>query len=147
MLAAYCHDWVGQDEAPKQPGPGEDTAGAVSDRREHDVGCVSCAALEIAAAEVTFGLQVSDDGLDGGSAAQLALDDTEDATLLAGDEDTTGILRVVAAVSLVDIGPLDRTAGECLGAVNDVAQGVAVVRVVGECPGRRIVGLCLSPRP
>ena len=53
---------------------------------------------------MTFGLQVSDDGLDGGAAAQLALDDTEDAALLAGDEDTTGILRVVAAVSLVDIG-------------------------------------------
>ena len=37
--------------------------------------------------------------------------------------------------SLVDIGPLDRTAGECLGAVNDVPQGVAVVRVVGYRPG------------
>ena len=68
---------------------------------------------------MTFGLQVSDDGLDGGAAAQLALDDTEDAALLAGYEDATGILRVVAAVSLVDIGPLDRTAGECLGAVDD----------------------------
>ena len=66
---------------------------------------------------MTFGLQVSDDGLDGGAAAQLALDETEDAALLAGDEDATRILRVVAAVSLVDIGPLDRTAGECLGAV------------------------------
>jgi hypothetical protein len=64
---------------------------------------------------VAFGLQVSDDGLDGGAAAQLALDDTGDAVLLAGDEDTTGILCVVAAVSLVDIGPLDRTAGEWLG--------------------------------
>ena len=59
---------------------------------------------------MAFGLQVSDDGLDGGAAAELALDDTEDAALLAGDEDATGILCVVAAVSLVDIGPLDRTA-------------------------------------
>jgi hypothetical protein len=59
---------------------------------------------------VSFGLEVSDDGLDGGSAAQLVLDDTEDAALLAGDEDATGILRVVAAVSLVEIGALDRTA-------------------------------------
>ncbi|MGA7938983.1 MAG: hypothetical protein WCA43_03675, partial [Bradyrhizobium sp.] len=42
----------------------------------------------------------SDDGLDGGAAAELALDDTEDAALLAGDEDATGILCVVAAVSL-----------------------------------------------
>ena len=44
---------------------------------------------------------------------QLALDRTEDASLLAGDEDTTGILRVVARVSLVDIGPLDRTSSQC----------------------------------
>ena len=57
---------------------------------------------------MTFGLEVSDDGLDGGAATQLALDDTEDAALLAGDEDATRVLRVVAAVSLVDIGPLDR---------------------------------------
>jgi hypothetical protein len=72
---------------------------------------------------------VSDDGLDGGAAAQLALDDTEDVGLLAEDEDEAGILRVVAAVSLVDIGPLDRTAGECLGAVNDLPQGVTVVGI------------------
>src|SRR5258705_11018514 len=78
---------------------------------------------------------MSNDGLDGGTSAQLTLDDTEDAALLAGDEDTTGILRVVAAVSLVDIGPLDRTAGECLGAVNDVPQGVTVVRIIGHRPG------------
>src|SRR5438045_4175100 len=84
---------------------------------------------------MTLGFQVSDDGLDAGAAAQLALDVTEDAALLAGDDDTTGILRVVAAVSLVDIGPLDRTAGECLGAVDDVPQGVTVVRVIGQRPG------------
>ena len=79
---------------------------------------------------MTFGLQVSDDGLDGGAAAQLALDDTEDAALLAGDEDAAWILRVMATVSLVDIGPLDRTSGQGLGIVDDVAQGVTVVRVV-----------------
>jgi hypothetical protein len=39
---------------------------------------------------VTFGLQVFDDGLNGGAAAQLALDDAEDAALLVGDEDATG---------------------------------------------------------
>lgn len=65
-----------------------------------------------------------DDGLDGRVTAQLALDDTEDAALMAGDEDATGILRVAAAVPLVDIGPLDRTAGERLGALDGVPQGV-----------------------
>lgn len=78
---------------------------------EDDVGGVAGAAFEIAAAEVTFGLQVAGDGLDGGAAPQFAPDDTEDAALLARHEDVAGILRVVAAVALVDIGALDRTAG------------------------------------
>jgi hypothetical protein len=64
---------------------------------------LSSAAFEAAGAEVTFGVEVSDDGLDGGAAAEFALDDTEDAGLLAGDEDAMGILRAVAAVSFVDI--------------------------------------------
>src|SRR5262245_44681945 len=82
---------------------------------------------------MAFGLHVPDDGLDGGAAAQLVLDDTEDAALLAGDEDATGIFSVVATVPFVDIGPLDRTAGERLGAVNDVPQSVPVVRVIRHC--------------
>src|SRR5437763_1577373 len=91
--------------------------------------------FEIAATEVTFGLHLADDGLDGGAAAQLALDDAEDAALLAGDEDATWILSIVAAVSLVDIGPLDRTSGERLGAVDDVPQGVTVVGIFGQRAG------------
>jgi len=71
----------------------------VADGGEDDVGGVAGAAFEIAAAEVTFGLQVADDGLDGG-AAQLAPDDTEDAALLARDEDAAGIFRVVARYPL-----------------------------------------------
>jgi hypothetical protein len=47
---------------------------------------------------VAFGFQVADHRLDGGTAAQLALDDTEDAALLAGDEDAAWVLRVVAAI-------------------------------------------------
>lgn len=39
---------------------------------------------------MTFVLQVSDDGLDGGKVAQFALDDTEDAALLTGEEDAAG---------------------------------------------------------
>ena len=56
-------------------------------------------ALEVTAAEVTFGLQMSDDGLDGRAASQLALDDNKDAALLARDEDAAGVLRVAAAVA------------------------------------------------
>lgn len=36
---------------------------------------------------------------------------------------------------LSTIGLLDRTAGQCLGAINDVPQGVTVVRVIGQCSG------------
>ena len=111
----------------------------MSDSGEDDVGGVSCAAFEVAATEVTFWLQMSDDRLDGGAASQLAFDDAEDAALLAGDENATGILRVVAvvaSVSLVDIGPLDRTAGESLGKVDDVPQGVTIIRVIGVAPWR-----------
>jgi hypothetical protein len=108
-------DEGGQEEAPKGPQPSEDAAEVVADGGEDDVGGIAGAALEIAATEVAFGLQVADHGLDGGSASQLALDHSEDAALLAGDEDAAWILCVVAAVSLVDIGPLDRTSGQCLG--------------------------------
>lgn len=55
--------------------------------------------------------------------------------ILAGDEDAPGAFCVVAGVSLIDIGPLDRTAGEGLGAVDDIPQGVTVVGVVGQRPG------------
>jgi hypothetical protein len=77
----------------------------VADGGEDDVGGIASAALEIAAAEVSFGLQVADHGLDGGSASQLAFDHSEDAALLARDEDAAWILRVMAPVSLIDIGP------------------------------------------
>src|SRR5215207_4552833 len=41
----------------------------------------------------------------------------------------------MAAVSLVDIGALDRAAGEPLGGFHDVAESVAVVRIIGQRPG------------
>ncbi|KRR17636.1 hypothetical protein CQ13_36080 [Bradyrhizobium retamae] len=41
----------------------------------------------------------------------------------------------MAAVSLVDIGALDRTTGEPLGVCDDAAKGVAVVGVVRQRPG------------
>jgi hypothetical protein len=49
---------------------------------------------------VTVGLHVADHGFDGGAAPQFALDDAEDAALLAGDKDAAWVLGVVAAVSL-----------------------------------------------
>lgn len=90
----------GEDEAAKEPQPSEYAAEVVTDGGEDDVVGVAGAALEVASAGITFRLEVSDDGLDGGTAAQFALDDPKDATLLSGDEDTTRVLRIASAVSL-----------------------------------------------
>ena len=57
------------------------------------------APLEEPPAEVAIILEMADDGLDSGSASQFALDGAEDGALLAGDEDTSGIGRVVAAIA------------------------------------------------
>lgn len=56
---------------------------------------------------MTFGLDVADHGLDGGSSSEFAFDGAEHAALLSRDEDSSWILRVMTAVPLVDIGPLD----------------------------------------
>ena len=56
---------------------------------------------------MAVGLHMADDGLDGGATSQFAFDDTEDAALLAGDEDAARIGRFVATVALVDVGALD----------------------------------------
>src|SRR5262249_24222206 len=81
----------------------------------------------MAAAEVTVGLHVSDHGLDGAAASQFALDDAEDAALLAGDdEDAAWIGRAVTPTSLVDIGTLDLAAGKPFGVFDHDAQRVAI---------------------
>jgi hypothetical protein len=102
----------------------------VTDGSEDDVGGVALATLEVAGAEVPIVLHVANDGFDGRAAAQFALDDAEDAALLTGDEDAVRIGRVVAAIALVDIGALDRAAGELLGGIDDDRERVAVIGVV-----------------
>jgi hypothetical protein len=90
----------------------EDTSEVVADGGDDGVGSVPGTTFEIAASEVTFSLHMADHGLDRGSASQLTLDDAEHAALLAGDEDAARILRVVAALALVDIAALDLAADE-----------------------------------
>lgn len=82
------------------------------DGGEDGIGGVSGAAFKIAAAEVTFSLEVADHRLDRGAPSQLAFDDAEDAALLSRDEDAARVLRVMPAVTLVDIAALDLAAGE-----------------------------------
>ncbi len=105
------------------------------DGGEDGVGGVAGATFEKAAAEVTIGLEVADHGLDGGSAPQLALDSAEHAALLSRDEDAARVLDVMTAVSLIDVGALDLAAGEFLGLVDDIPQGVTVVWVAGKRSG------------
>jgi hypothetical protein len=103
----------------------------VADGGEDDVGGIAGAAFEVAAPEVAFGPQVSDDGLDSGAARSSRLLTPKTPRFWPEMKTRRELLRVVAAVSLVEIGPLDRTAGECLAAVNDVPQGVTVAQVIG----------------
>jgi hypothetical protein len=87
----------------------------VADGGENGVGGIALGSLEIAAAKMAFGFHMAYHGLDGGAAAQLALDGAEHAALLPGDEDTVRVSRIVAAISLVDICALDLAPGEPLG--------------------------------
>jgi hypothetical protein len=59
----------------------------------------------------------------------------EDAALLAGDEHPARMRRLVSAVSLVDIGPLDLASGEALGVLEGGRQSVAVVGIARQCLG------------
>jgi hypothetical protein len=80
---------------------------------------------------------VSDHGLDGGAASQLAFDSAEDAALLARDEDTARVRGTVAPISLVDADALDLTAGQLLGILGDAGQGVSIIRIAGQRSGVR----------
>lgn len=70
------------------------------------------------------------------AASQFALDGAEDAALLAGDEDAVRILRIVTAVSLVDIATFDLAASTLLGILDDVTRGVTVIGIAGQRPWR-----------
>jgi hypothetical protein len=60
------------------PQPREHEAKVVTDGAEDDVGGIAGATFEIAAAEMTFCLHMSDHRLDGGAPSELAFDAAED---------------------------------------------------------------------
>ncbi len=113
------------------PQPLEDEAEVVADGAHDGVDLVAEAAFEEVSAQVTVGLAVADDGLDGGSPSELASDLTVDAALLAGTIDPERLGRIVADIALVDVGPLDLAAGQGLGLLDHLPQAVAVVRIAG----------------
>ena len=112
-----------QKQAQKFSEPCEDEAEVVANGGEDGVCGIAIEALEVAAAEMAVVLHVTDDGFDGGAPSQLALDGAEHAALLTGDEDAARICRIVAAISLVDIGVLNLAAG------SRSAPSIAVPRV------------------
>lgn len=63
----------------------------MADGGQDDICRIAVAALEMAAAEVSVGLHMTDHGLDGGAAPEFAFDHPEDATLLARDEDAARV--------------------------------------------------------
>ncbi len=99
----------------------------------HDgVGLAAEAALEEVAAQMAVGFAMADDGLNGGSSPEFASDLAMDAALLARLEDPVRVRRIVAPVALVHIGPLDLAAGQRLGFLEHVLQGVTVVGIAGQ---------------
>ena len=119
----------GQDEEQKLSQPCEDEAEIVADGGEDGIGGISGSAFEMAAAEVSFGLHVADHGFDGGSAAEFAFDDAEDAAFLSRDEDAPRVRRVVATISLVGIAAFDGAAGETLGGVDSGSECVPIIGI------------------
>jgi hypothetical protein len=74
-----------QDQAQQKPQPGEDEAEVLA------YGTNNGPAGVAVTAEVPIGLHVTDDGLDCRTAAELAVDHSEDAALLARDEDAARV--------------------------------------------------------
>ena len=109
------------------PQPLEDEAQVVADGAHDGVDLVAEAAFQEVAAEMAVHLAMSDDGFDGGSSPQFASDLPVDGALLTGFEDPPRIGRVVAPVALVHISPLDLAAGQRLGFLDRLLQGVTAI--------------------
>ncbi|SIO37344.1 hypothetical protein SAMN05443247_04553 [Bradyrhizobium erythrophlei] len=90
----------GQDLAQQNPEPADRAAEVVADGGEDGVIGVAAPEPEIVAAHAVLGFEMADDGLDGGPAAEFALDLRRHPSLLPGDEDPELVngRRIVAAV-------------------------------------------------
>ena len=94
---------------------------------------------------MAVGLAMADDGFDGRSPPEFASDLAVDAALLAGPIDPVRPWRIVADIALVDIDPLDLAAGQRLGFLDYLLQGVAVIRVSGQRLGMEDELAALAP--
>ena len=73
--------------AQQKPEPSDQAAEVVADGGEDGVVGIAASEPEIVSAHAVFGFEMANDGLDGGSAAQRALDGWRHPSLLPRDED------------------------------------------------------------
>lgn len=120
----------GLDEGAKSSEPGEEQSDVVSGSDQDGVGGVAASALQPVALEFSIGLHVADDRFDGASAAQFPLEGGRGQAAGPGDIDAR-LCEAVAAVALIDIGALDRDAGEAFDLDDLRLEGMAVVGQAG----------------
>ena len=128
------------------PEPCEQQAAVVADGAEDGVDGVAVMAVEVVSFEQTIGFHVAEHGLDAVSSAHLAADGRREDAAGVGDHDLQSLARdAVAAVAAIDIGALDRAAGEAGDLVDLGREAVAVIGFPGRVraparTGRRVRG-------
>ena len=113
----------------------EEQGEVAAGRGEDGISTVAFAAPEEIALHAVFGLEVADDGLDGGSASLLATDRLGDPARLTRDPDPETVRVVVASIALIDVDTADLNAGELLHLGDDVAESVSVIGVTVQSLG------------
>lgn len=108
---------------------------SVSGGGEDGVGVIAVASLEIVAVHAVLGLDMADDGFDGGAALHLAFDGRGCAAHLAGDPDPEFVRMVVAAIAAVDMAAFDLDTSHLLDAGEGGVECMAVERVAMQRPG------------
>jgi hypothetical protein len=111
---------------PKRGEPAEEQGEVVAGGGEDGVDAVAFASFEIISVHAVLGLDMADDGLDGGAALHLAADGSGDAPDLAADPDAELVGMIVAAIALIDMDALGFDAGELFQIGDYRPEGVAV---------------------
>lgn len=118
-----------KDRAQQEPQPFEEASEVVAGGGEHGVSAVAVAAFEIIAIHAVLGLDVADDGFDGGASLHLAFDGGGGIADPAGDPDLESVGMIVAAIALVDMDALGRDTNKLFHVGDDRAERVAIERI------------------
>ena len=109
--------------------PAQEEMEVVAGGGEDGIDAVAVWSFEVIAAHAVLGLEMADDGLDGGASLHLAADGGGDAADLAGDPDPELVWVVVAAIALVDMDAAGLDAGKRLEPGEDGPERVSIVGV------------------